>query len=82
MCKRQCSNPCQRLQIPVVLPTVPTGFLTYFSEAKISKLLARQKFEPGPTAWEVFVLTRQPKPFIMTYNFAKYTRKKIEKRPH
>ena len=62
----QDSKPYQALQSPIVLPTVPTGFLTYFSESiKISGNAEIQSLCPN------FMLRYK----FITSNLVNYTEK-------
>ena len=54
--KSSASNPYLALQNRNFLPTVPWEQLSY-NEVEASIFMARQRFEPGPTACEMFDLT-------------------------
>ena len=52
------SNPFLSLENPVVQPLCHGNNWNFWQmSAKSWKFMARQRFEPEPTAWEMFVLT-------------------------
>ena len=83
MCKCYASDPFRELQNPGVVPTVSTGcrHISVISEnPKICGHMANHGFEPGFTAWDIFILASLRRffflAFLITYNLAEDTEKK------
>ena len=61
----------QVFRAPFLYPLWQQDFWQCSDSSKSSKNMAWQIFKPKSTAWESFVLTLLPRPFIITYSLTK-----------